>query len=427
MHGPRPDPLDPDRIIRAAWPNADRVDGRRENQHPPGGDWLIWLLHPGRGWGKGFTASHWIRDRVERGVARAIALVGSTVGHVRQLMIEHPESGILAVCPDAVYLPGRAEIHWPNGAIAYICSAENADKPPLRGGNFDTAWPDEVDSWGLDTSNRKAMTAWENLTLSVRKGDARMVVTSTPKPGRIVADLLKRAKTDGDVVVTTGSTYENAANLSSAFIPAIERRYKGTRLERQEIYGEVLEEVYGALWTPGSFQYAEVDRDELGRVVVGVDPSGGGDEIGIVADGEYRGGWVCLDDWSLHGSPERWARKTAELYDKWEADLIAAERNYGGDMVESTIRAAGYNLPVKLVPASRGKHVRAEPVALLYEQERVWHRRAPDARLDLLEDELRYFTTQGYEGESSPNRADAHVWAMTELALKKQKRQIRVV
>lgn len=390
-------------------------DLRRDSQKPPEGDWRVWLLHPGRRWGKGFAASRWIADRVRDGTARSIALVGSTNSHVRQLMIEHPESGLLAVSSGSVYLPGRAEVHWPNGAKAFICSAENSDKPPLRGGGFDTSWADEVDSWGLDTTNRKATDAWDNLNLSMSSGDSRMVVTSTPKPGRIVSGLLERAKKDSDVTITTGSTYENAANLSPQFIVGIERRYKGTRLERQEIYGEVLAEIYGALWTPESFHYEEVDPEQLSRIVVGVDPSGGGDAIGIVAAGQItKDRWIVLNDWTLHASPKGWADKTAKLADKWNADLVVAERNYGGDMVMSTLKSADAALPVRMVTASRGKHVRAEPIALLYEQKKVAHRR--DAHLDLLEDELRHMTTRGYEGDESPNRADALVWALTELS-----------
>lgn len=403
-------------------------DLRRDSQKPPEGDWRVWLLHPGRRWGKGFAASRWIDDRVRKGTAQSIALVGSTNSHVRQLMIEHPESGLLAVSAGAVYLPGRAEVHWPNGAKAYICSAENADKPPLRGGGFDTSWADEVDSWGLDTTNRKASDAWENLNLSMSSGDSRMVVTSTPKPGRIVSGLLERAKKDEDVEITTGSTYENAANLSPEFIAAIERRYKGTRLERQEIYGEVLAEIYGALWTPESFKYRPVELDQLSRVLVGNDPSGGGDMIGIVAVGQLAGmenSYIVLDDWTLHGSPATWARRTIELTEKWQADHIAAERNFGGAMVESTIRSADRNAPVRLVNASLGKGIRAEPISLIYEQgfdpegkptldSGVWHREG--AGLDLLEYELMHITSKGYIGEGSPNRLDAMVWAATGLS-----------
>ncbi len=389
-------------------------DKRRPSQHPPAGDWRIWLLHPGRGWGKGFTAAHWIRDRVRGGLARNIALVGSTNRHVRQLMIENPLSGIVAVSPEATYYPGRSEVEWPNGARAYICSAENADSPPLRGGNFDTAWSDEIDSWGLETSARKAVIAWENLALSVRMGDARMIVTSTPKPGRVVSQLIKRANDDGDVVVTTGSTYENT-ELSEQFIATLERRYQGTRLERQEIHGEVLEEIHGALWSPDSFAYEDIDPSQLSRVVVGVDPSGGGDEIGIAAAGQIASErWAILDDWTVIGSPDTWARRTVELADRWNADLVVAERNFGGDMVLSTLKNADPSLPVRMVTASRGKHIRAEPVALLYEQGKVVHRR--NAKLDLAEEELKHMTTQGYVGDGSPNRADAIVWAMTELS-----------
>lgn len=391
------------------------VDPRRPKQHAPPGDWRVWLLHPGRRWGKGFTASHWIADRIVSGEARSIALVGSTNTHVRQLMIEHPESGLLVNSPSARFHPGKSEVHWPNGAKAYICSAENYDKVPLRGGGFDTSWADEVDSWGSDTTNEKAAKAWTNLNLSMSAGDARMVVTSTPKPGRLVADLLKRANEDGDVAVTTGSTYENAANLSPEYIAQIERRYKGTRLEKQEIYGQVLAAVHGALWWPDLFRPRKVKRSKLIRVVVGVDPSGGGDEIGIVAAGERAAeDWIVLDDYTTIGSPAMWAKKVNELAEKWGADVVVAERNFGGDMVLSTLKNANSAMPVRMVTASRGKGIRAEPISLLYEQKKISHRKG--AGLDLLEDELMHMTTRGYEGEGSPNRADAMVWAMFELS-----------
>ncbi len=400
---------------------APEMDRRRPKQMAPSGDWRVWLLHPGRRWGKGYAVARWIVDRVRSGHARSIALVGSTNTAVRQLMIEHPTSGILAVDPSARFYPGKGEVHWPNGAIAYVCSAENADKPPLRGGGFDTAWPDEVDSWGNETTNQKARDAWDNLNLSMSAGDSRMAVSSTPKPGRIVAELLVRARDDGDVVITTGSTYENRANLSPEFIDFIERRYKGTTLERREIFGEVPADVAGALWTPESFSHRPIRPGQLSRVAVGVDPSGGGDEIGIVAAGQRQPDrFIVLDDWTTIGSPAKWARRVAELSDKWGADVVVAERNFGGDMVESTLKNAAADLPVRMVTASRGKHIRAEPISLLYEQNKVAHRRGGDAALDLLEDELRHMTTTGYEGEGSPNRADAVVWALTELSIQRK-------
>ncbi|KKN56880.1 hypothetical protein LCGC14_0568050 [marine sediment metagenome] len=398
------------------------LDSRRPEQREPAGNkWRVWLLHPGRRWGKGYTAARWIVDRVNSGRGRSIALVGSTTTAVRQLMIEHPESGILSVSPSARYMPGKGEIRWPNGAVAYVCSAENADRHPLRGGGFDTAWPDEIDSWGDEITTKKARTAWDNLNLSMSAGDSRMVVTSTPKPGRLVAELLERAGEDGDVVVTTGSTYDNAANLSPEFIAAIERRYKGTSLERREIFGEIPTEVEGSLWLPGVFRYRKVKAKRLLRVAIGVDPSGGVDEIGIVAAGQLSPElWIVLDDWSCHGSPAKWARRTKDLFDKWHGDVVVAEVNYGGAMVESTLKNAAPDLPVRVVTASKGKTVRAEPISLLYEQKKVVHRRGKGAALDLLEEELRHMTTTGYEGDGSPNRADAVVWALTHLTKRRK-------
>ncbi len=394
-------------------------DLRRDSQQPPEGDWRVWLLHPGRGWGKGFAAAHWIRDRVRSGEARQIALVGSTQAHVRDVMVTNQRSGILTVCPEARYEPSYARVVWPNGAIAKMFSAEKPDS--LRGPEHDTAWPDEADSWGLETSNRKAADAWDNMEKGLRLGDGRAVVTSTPKPGRIVASLLKRARDFGDVAVTTGSTYENAANLSPQFIATLERQYKGTNLERQEIYGEVLEAIYGALWETKYFKYRKVELAQLSRVLVGVDPSGGGDMIGISAMGKLadeEDSYVVLDDWTMHGTPKQWAERAVALTEKWLAEHMAAERNFGGDMVLSTIRNVDRDAPVKMVTASKGKAVRAQPISLLYEQGRVWHREG--ARLDLLEDELTHMTHDGYIGEGSPNRLDAMVWAA--FGLSKQRK-----
>ncbi len=393
------------------------LDNRRLEQIAPDGDWRVWLLHPGRRWGKGYTLSRWIVDGVRDGSGRSIALAGSTTTAVRQLMIEHPTSGILAVDPSARWLPGKGEIHWANGAKAFVCTAENADKPPLRGGGFDRGWADEVDSWGDDTTNKKANRAWENLTLSMSAGDSRLGVSSTPKAGRIVAELVQRAKDDGDVAITTGSTYDNAANLSAQYIEMLERRYKGTSLEAREIHGIIPAGIAGALWHPESFTNRKIKTAALLRVVIGVDPSGGADLIGIVAAGELAPElWVVLDDWSCAGSPAKWAGRVADLADKWAADLVVAESNFGGDMVLSTLKNAQSDLPVRLVNASRGKHVRAEPISLLYEQGKVLHRRGPDAAFEFVEEELRHMTATGYEGGGSPNRADALVWALTELS-----------
>ncbi len=385
-------------------------DNRRDKQRAPEGDWRVWLLHPGRGWGKGFAAAHWIRDRVRSGEARQIALIGSTQAHVRDVMVLNQRSGILTVCPEASYEPSYARVVWPNGAVAKMFSAEKPDS--LRGPEHDTAWPDEADSWGLETSNTKAAKAWDNMEKGLRLGDGRSVVTSTPKPGRIVAGLIKRAQEFNDVAITTGSTYENADNLSPQFIETLERQYKGTSLERQEIYGEVLAEIYGALWSADMFKYRDVTLEQLSRVIVGNDPSGGGDMIGICPVGELadaKDEYIVLDDWTMHGSPKAWAERTVEAAEKWQADHIAAERNFGGDMVLSTIRNVDRNAAVKMVTASKGKAVRAQPISLLYEQGRVWHRKG--ARLDLLEDELKHMTHDGYIGDGSPNRLDAMVWA----------------
>lgn len=379
----------------------------RDKQLPPAGDWRVWLILAGRGFGKTRTGAEWVRHLAETGRAGRIALVGETAADVRDVMVEG-ESGLLSCCPPWArprYEPSKRRVTWPGGAVATCFSADDPDQ--LRGPQFDAAWADEIAKW-----RREA--AWDNLMLGLRLGaDPRCVATTTPKPRA----WLSRLMADPRTVVTRGGTRENAANLAPAFLAQILARYDGTRLGRQEIEGEYLVDTPGALWTRAAIERCRVAPaavPDLARIVVAVDPavtSGEtADETGIVVAGRDGDGrfWV-LEDLSARLSPDLWARRAATAHARHRADCVICEVNQGGDLVAATLRTVDPALPVRGVRATRGKRVRAEPVAALYEQGRVRHAGVFEA----LEDQMTGFT--GASGEASPDRLDALVWAVTAL------------
>jgi phage terminase large subunit-like protein len=393
------DPIARERLLRR-WD----VWGRPEQQPPPG-EWRTWLILAGRGWGKSRTGAEWVRAMATRGRARRIALVARTAADVRDVLIEG-ESGLLAIHradERPVWEPSRRRLTWPNGAIATTYSADEPDQ--LRGPQSDSAWCDEIAAWRYPD-------AWDQLQLGLRLGnDPRVVVTTTPRPTPLVRALVASPTT----VLTRGRTADNARNLAPGVVDALTARYAGTRLGRQELDGEVLTDTPGALWAYSTIEKIRVaNAPELRRVVVAVDPSvsadGGGDECGIVVAGiDFEGVVWVLRDGSGHLSPSDWSRRAVQLADEAQADAIVAEANQGGALVEQTLRAAGARVRVRLVHAARGKRVRAEPVAALYEQGRVRH--LPG--LQRLEDEL--CTWASASGDPSPNRLDALVWACFEL------------
>jgi phage terminase large subunit-like protein len=379
----------------------------RAKQLPPEGDWRVWLILAGRGFGKTRTGAEWVRALAETGRAGRIALVGETAGDARDVMVEG-ESGLLACCPPwgrPLYEPSKRRVTWANGAMATCFSADDPDQ--LRGPQFDAAWADEIAKWRYEA-------AWDNLMLGLRLGaDPRCVATTTPKPRA----WLSRLMADPRTVLTRGGTRENATNLAPAFLDQILTRYDGTRLGRQEIEGEYLVDVPGALWTRALIEAARVPAaavPELQRVVVAVDPavtSGAeADETGIVVAGRDAGtGFWVLEDLTGRLSPDLWARRVADAFARVRADTVVCEVNQGGDLVAATLRTVDPTLPVRSVRATRGKRLRAEPVAALYEQGRVRHAGAFDA----LEDQMTRFT--GAPGDASPDRLDALVWALTDL------------
>ena len=391
----------------------------RPEQVPPVRDvpWQIWLILTGRGWGKTRTGAEWVRHRIEHCGALRVALVGATAADVRDTMIEGP-SGLLACCPPwnkPVYEPSKRRVTWPNGSVAVAYSADEPNR--LRGPQHDSAWCDELAAW------RFLQDAWDMLMFGLRMGDApQCVVTTTPRPLPILRELLA----DPNTVVTRGALYENAYNLAPAFVQKTIAKYEGTRLGRQEIGGEVLDDVPGALWTRAMIDDARVrEHPRLVRVVVAVDPAvSSGDEsdnTGIVVAGlgDDGHGYV-LQDATCHVSPGEWAQRVVNCFDAHTADKVIGEVNNGGDLVEANLRTVRPNVPFKAVRASRGKQTRAEPVASLYELGRVHHvtPTGQDRGLMDLEDELCNWSPESMA--SSPDRLDALVWAITELMLQEQ-------
>ncbi|MGB3472162.1 MAG: terminase family protein [Erythrobacter sp.] len=399
----------------------------RPSQLAPEGDWRVWLIMAGRGFGKTRAGAEWVRLTAEAHPEARIALVSSSLAETRSVMIEG-ESGIIACSPPnnrPIFEPSLQRLRFPNGAQAQMFSA--AEPESLRGPQHSHAWCDEIGKWPL--SAERATRCWDNLLMGLRiTADPRVVVTTTPRTVPLVERLLDQ-EADGSVAVTRGSTYDNVGNLPRRFFDAVEAEYAGTQLARQEIAGELLRDIEGALWTRSMIEAARETGIVPGyaRMVVAVDPpaSAHGDECGIVvvglgADGIAR---VLADCSVSRAPPDQWAAAVNAAATEWSADRVVAEANQGGAMVESVLRAANAALPVKLVHASRGKVARAEPVAALYTAGRVRHCGAHPR----LEDQMcglitgggyvRPNTGAGAKAGSSPDRADALVWALTELML----------
>lgn len=381
----------------------------RDKQVPPPGDWVTWLVKAGRGWGKTRTGAEFIRDRVESGVGRRIALVAKTPADVRDVMLEG-ESGLITISPKEsrpVYTPARRRVRWPNGAVAHIFTSYDPDQ--LRGPQFDTAWCDELAAW------KYPQETWVNLTLALRLGDKpQVIVTTTPKPINTLREIINEPTT----ALTSGSTYENQANLSPVFFRQVISRYKGTRTERQEIFAELLEEAEGALWKREWIDLGRVKvaPGDMLRICVAIDPAVSvtekSDETGIIVGGlgADRKGYI-LEDCSGRYTPDEWATKAIDALRRWGADRIVAEKNNGGDMVKHTIRQVDRHVPVREVFASRGKRTRAEPISAQYAQGGIVH----VGSFAQLEDQ--YCNWEPLSGDKSPDRLDAAVWCMTDLML----------
>lgn len=409
----------------------------RPKQLRPEGDWLTWLILAGRGFGKTRTGAETVRQWVEDDGRRSslrIHLVGATAGDVRDTMIEG-ESGLLSISPSwnrPRYYPSKRRVVWKSGAQAVCFSADEPDR--MRGPQCHKAWGDELAAWRYPE-------AWDQLQFGLRLGtQPQVVVTTTPRPTRLVRNILA----DGRTFVTTGTTYENKANLARSFLQQIVAKYEGTRLGRQELLAELLDDNPGALWRRDRIDELRVrhkvaadgtltlPRPELGRIVVAVDPAVTNHEEDDPGDGKKRKrrrsnetgilvvglgktdhhGYV-LEDISGRYSPNDWAQKVVKAYDTWSADAVVAEVNQGGDLVVANIKNVRNTVRVKQVRATRGKHVRAEPVAALYEQGRVHH----VGTFPMLEDQMCTWDPS-LEDEDSPDRVDALVWGLTELVVR---------
>ena len=405
------------RIIRGMSPQELlRLDACFEawahvSQLPPQAEgWRTWLLMAGRGFGKTRAGAEWVHAVASSRPGVRIALVGATIADARAVMVEGV-SGLLSVAKlrrkRLLWEPSLGRLKWPNGSEAQLFSGDNADG--LRGPEHDVAWCDELAKW------READAAWDNLQFGLRRGRSpRALVTTTPRPIK----LIERILADPWSVVTKGRTNDNV-NLDEKFVEVMTATYGGTRLGRQELDGELIADVEGALWPRELIDRARADAPEqFDRIVVGVDPPAGAgegcDACGIVVAGRREGLLYVLADESCQGlRPEGWANRVATAVARWDADIVVAEANNGGAMVGSVLKAAEVGVRVKLVHASRGKAARAEPVALRFESGRAFFA----GSFPELEDELAGLTAGGgYEGPTrSPDRADAMVWAMTEL------------
>ncbi|HMQ41997.1 MAG TPA: terminase family protein [Paracoccus sp. (in: a-proteobacteria)] len=393
------------------------------HQLPPQGDWKSWVIMGGRGAGKTRAGSEWVRSKVEGAVPEApgecsrVALIGETFDQVREVMV-FGDSGILACSPPdrrPEWQAARRRLLWPNGATATAYSAHEPEA--LRGPQFDAAWVDELAKW------KKAEDVWDMLQFALRLGrHPQQVVTTTPKNVEVLKRILQSAST----VTTHAPTDANRAYLAESFLAEVESRYGGTRMGRQELEGVLLEDVEGALWTTALIEGTRVDRlPMLDRVVVALDPAvtggSGSDECGIVVAGVVTAGepkdWraYVIEDASVRGGPMDWARAAIAAMDRHKAERLVAEVNQGGDLIESVIRQIDPLVPFRALRAGRGKALRAEPVAALYEQGRVKHLRGPS--LGTLEDQMCRMSLRGYEGRGSPDRVDALVWALHELMI----------
>jgi phage terminase large subunit-like protein len=397
----------------------------RKEQLPPKGDWSIWLVLAGRGMGKTRLGSEWVRSIVcgktplAPGKCRRIALVGETAADCRDVIVQG-DSGILACHPKdfrPVYTPSNRSLVWPNGARAFLYNGTEPDQ--LRGPQHDAAWIDEL------AKMRYAKETWDQVQFGLRLGEhPQQLITTTPRPIPIIRELVAAASEPGSgVIVTRGSTFDNRANLAPKFLEAVEQRYAGTRLGRQELSGEILDDVPGSLWTRSVLdEYRRKLSDELPvmqRIIVSVDPaakaSADGDETSetgiIVAGLGTDGRGYLIDDRSCRLGPSGWANVAVSNFRYYEADAIVAEVNQGGDMVEEVIKTVDPKIKVVKVRATRGKVLRAEPISALYAQGRISH----VGGFPVLEDQMMQFTSFGIEGDGMADRVDALVHAFTDL------------
>lgn len=397
--------------LNSAW-----EEWARPTQLPPAGDWNFWLILAGRGFGKTRTGAEWVSNLARTQPGVRIACIAPTASDARDTMVEG-ESGILAVSPPTdipLYEPSKRRVTWNNGSIVTLFSAEEPNR--LRGPQHHYLWADELAAW-------KYPETWDMALFGLRLGDhPQACITTTPRPIKLIRELKK----EPSCITVTGSTYENRDNLAPSFFETIIKKYEGTRLGRQELNAEILDDIEGALWRRDMIENARVRHDQIPamvRVVVAIDPAvtSGEDsaETGIVVCGVGADGFgYVLQDLSLTASPLEWATAAIGAYNRHTADRVIGEVNNGGDLIETVLRTVAPSVSFKAVHASRGKQIRAEPIAALYEQGRVRH----VGSFPELEDQL----CEWVPGATSPDRMDALVWAFTELMTKPQHGGFRI-
>lgn len=384
----------------------------RPEQLPPPGNWLVWLILAGRGWGKTRTGAEFIKKRVLEENAQEIIIAARTPTELREYCIEG-KSGILNVFPPnikPIYKESKSRIEFHNGAIAHCYAGETPDK--FRGGNPDTAWFDELVTY------QYMERVWESFIFSIRTGIPKIIITTTPKPVKLLEEIMK----DKDTYITRGSSYDNIDNLSPIFVSKILDKYKDRRIGRQEIYAEILQDIEGALWKSATLAKNRVTYGDLIEfakrlkvIKIGVDPAASSgdtsDETGIIVGGlDKNNHGYTLEDCSLVGTPTERANIIKHLYYKYGCNEVVAEANNGGDMVKHMIQSVDNTIPVKMVHASNAKFARAEPIAGLDEQGRI----SMVNYFPELEDELTKWTPKAGK---SPNRLDAYVWLWSDLLL----------
>lgn len=386
----------------------------RRNQLPPLGDWTYWMALAGRGFGKTRMGAEWIRSIAESGEHEYISLIGPTNGDVRRVMIDG-ESGLLKISPPwfmPEYQPSKARVVWPNGCVAELFSAEEPDR--LRGPQCSAFWADELAAWG-----RNMEETWSNLMFGFRLGkDPKGIITTTPRP----LALVKKMAADESCIVTSGTTYENAANLAKPFFKKVITDYEGTRLGRQELLGHILDDNPNALFQQKWFDSARLETFPVDceTIAVGVDPQVKedikSDEAGIVVAGMKKIGgiehyYIAADDSFQPEKPDQWGRRAARSYYTWQANKVVAEVNNGGALVKNNIQAVDSKIPVEMVTATRGKSIRAEPVATLAEQGRIHF---CGKFLELETQCIEWDPT--ITTQKSPDRMDAFVWVISYLS-----------
>ncbi len=390
---------------------SDWIKQARPSQTPLDADWSIWLILAGRGFGKTHTGARWAALFALQNPEVQVAVVTPTFGDIRRVAFGGP-SGIMSFIPPELLLSGRgqgynssaAEIRLFNGSKIMGFSATEPDR--LRGPQFHYAWCDEIAAWRYSDT-------FDQLMFGLRLGkNPQCIITTTPKPTQLVKSLVKRTNT----LITTGSTFENEENLAPSAIQQLREKYANTRLGRQELYAEILDESEGALWNYSNLDETRIKKEEvpeMQKIVVGIDPAvtsgDDSDETGMIVCGKgVDGRYYVLDDLSLRDTPDGWMRKAVGAYYKYNANVIIAETNNGGDLVQSLLRTIDKGVPYRKVHASRGKLTRAEPIAALYEQKKVSH----CGIFAKLEEQLCFYTGD----DKSPDRLDALVWALTELS-----------